>query len=61
MIYSKEGVQGFYRGFLPSLIKNTFNAGTYFSCLHYFKVALELTKMNEHAVNFWASAGARAI
>lgn len=43
------------------MIKNTLNAGTYFSTLHYFRMALAMTTMNEHAVNFWASAGARAI
>lgn len=61
LIYQREGFKGYYRGFLPSIIKNTFNAGTYFSLLHYFKVALGFSKMNEHAINFWASAGARAI
>lgn len=43
------------------MIKNTFNAGTYFSTLHYFKVLLEFTTLNEHAINFTASACARAI
>ena len=43
------------------MIKNTRNAGTYFSTLYYFKMALSITKMNEHSVNFWASAIARAI
>ena len=43
------------------MIKNTLNAGTYFSTLYYFKMALSITKMNEHSVNFWASAIARAI
>lgn len=61
LIYEREGIKGYYRGFLPSIIKNTLNAGTYFSTLHYFRMVLTLTNMNEHAVNFWASAGARAI
>jgi len=32
----KEGAAGFYRGFTPSIIKNTLNAGTYFASLHFF-------------------------
>ena len=61
LIYEREGLRGYYRGFLPSLIKNTMNAGTYFSTLHYLRVMI--TKMNimsDNWVNFWASATARA-
>ena len=34
LIYEREGVKGYFRGFWPSIIKNTMNAGTYFSMLH---------------------------
>jgi hypothetical protein len=34
LIYEREGFKGYYRGFGPSVIKNTMNAGTYFSTLH---------------------------
>lgn len=62
LIYEREGVKGYYRGFLPSLIKNTMNAGTYFSTLHYLQVAFtKANLMSENWVNFWASATARAI
>ena len=36
LVYKKEGAAGFYRGFTPSIIKNTLNAGTYFASLHFF-------------------------
>ena len=34
-IYRKEGMRGFMRGFVPSMMKNTLNAGSYFSMLYY--------------------------
>lgn len=34
-IYRKEGMKGFMRGFVPSMLKNTLNAGSYFSMLYY--------------------------
>jgi hypothetical protein len=37
LIYEREGFRGYYRGFMPSLVKNTMNSGTYFSLLHFFK------------------------
>lgn len=40
LIYQREGLLGYYRGFMPSMIKNTMNAATYFSSLHHFKMAL---------------------
>ena len=35
LIFEREGVKGYFRGFGPSIIKNTMNAGTYFSTLHF--------------------------
>lgn len=35
LIYHREGMQGFMRGFLPSILKGTLNSGTYFSSLYY--------------------------
>jgi hypothetical protein len=35
LIYEREGARGYFRGFGPSVIKNTMNAGTYFSVLHF--------------------------
>ena len=35
LIYEREGFRGYFRGFGPSIIKNTLNAGTYFSMLHF--------------------------
>lgn len=62
LIYEREGVRGYFRGFGPSIIKNTMNAGTYFSMLHYLQQALfRMNIMSDHAVNFTASACARAI
>lgn len=37
IIYQREGLKGFVRGFTPSMIKNTLNSGTYFSMLYYFE------------------------
>ena len=42
LIYRKEGFQGFLRGLWPSLIKNTLNAGTYYSILFYSETSLRL-------------------
>lgn len=62
LIYQREGFLGYYRGFLPSLIKNTMNAGTYFSALHYLRLVLQKSNtMSDNWVNFWASATARGI
>jgi hypothetical protein len=61
LIYEREGVKGYYRGFLPSLIKNTLNSATYFSTLHYLRLVIHKTNMmSENWVNFFASATARA-
>jgi hypothetical protein len=35
LIFEREGIRGYFRGFGPSIIKNTLNAGTYFSMLHF--------------------------
>lgn len=43
------------------MLKNTLNAGTYFSSLHYIKTLLLLSNMHEHSINFWASALARTV
>jgi solute carrier family 25 protein 38 len=62
LIYEREGVKGYYRGFLPSIIKNTLNAGSYFSTLHYLRLALFKTQLfQEHTVNFTAAALARCL
>lgn len=34
LVYSKEGLKGFYRGITPSLAKNGLNAGSYFASLN---------------------------
>ena len=44
-IYRKEGVPGFMRGFVPSMFKNTWNAGTYFSTLYYLEEMIRGTKI----------------
>lgn len=61
LIYEREGLFGYYRGFTPSIIKNTMNAGTYFSTLYYLKLMMQKTNMSENMNNFWASSSARAI
>jgi hypothetical protein len=47
-IYRKEGAKGFLRGLFPSVVKNTLNAGTYYSILFYSETSLRaLGKMPE--------------
>jgi hypothetical protein len=40
-IYAREGMQGFMRGFAPSMVKSVMNSGTYFGMLHYFESVLK--------------------
>ena len=62
LIYEREGMRGYFRGFGPSVIKNTLNAGTYFSTLHFLQqMLLKMNIMSDPAVNFWSSAIARAL
>jgi hypothetical protein len=62
LIYEREGFKGYFRGFGPSVLKNTLNAGTYFSTLHFLQqMLLKMNFMSDPAVNFWSSAVARAI
>ena len=43
LISRKEGPKGFMRGFVPSMMKNTLNAGTYFSMLYYTETLIRAT------------------
>ena len=62
LIFEREGIKGYYRGFLPSIIKNTMNSGTYFSTLYYLRIMFQKTNlMSDNWVNFWSSAIARGI
>jgi hypothetical protein len=62
LIKEREGLKGYYRGFIPSIIKNTLNSGTYFSTLYsLIKVLHNTTSLSDNAVNFWASAMARTL
>ena len=59
-IYRKEGLKGFMRGFVPSVLKNTLNAGSYFSMLYYTETLIRATGLfNEPQVAFMASASSR--
>jgi hypothetical protein len=62
LIMEREGIRGYFRGFGPSILKNTLNSGTYFSMLHFLQqMLLKMNFMSAHGVNFWASATARAV
>jgi len=62
LIYRKEGAKGFLRGLWPSLIKNTLNAGTYYSILFYSENSLRILGFkNESQVQAFSSAFARSI
>lgn len=59
-IYRKEGLRGFMRGFVPSMLKNTLNAGSYFSMLYYLETLIRATHLfNDSQVAFLASAASR--
>lgn len=59
-IYKKEGLKGFMRGFVPSMMKNTLNAGTYFSMLYYTETLLRSSGLfREAQIAFMASALSR--
>ncbi len=59
-IYRKEGMQGFMRGFTPSMLKNTLNAGSYFSMLYYTETLIRGTGLfNDSQASFLASAFSR--
>lgn len=61
-IYTREGFPGFMRGFTPSMIKNTLNAGTYFSMLFYFEQLIHSFNMfPDHVVSMMASGGAKTL
>lgn len=49
LIYRKEGSGGFLRGLSPSIIKNTLNAGTYYSILFYVETSLKLMGFNNES------------
>ena len=60
LIYRKEGLGGFMRGFVPSMMKNTLVAGTYFSMLYYFETLLHATGFfGNSQVAFLASSFSR--
>lgn len=60
LIYRKEGLTGFMRGFTPSVLKNTLNAGSYFSMLYYTETLIRSTNLfNDSQVFALASASSR--
>jgi len=51
---------GFMRGFTPSMLKNTLNAGSYFSMLFYTETVIRATGLfNDTQTLFLASASSR--
>ena len=59
-IYTREGMMGFMRGFTPSMLKNTINAGSYFSMLYYLESMLtNMGIFHPAQVSFMASAMSR--
>ena len=62
LIYMREGLPGYMRGFTPSMLKNTLNAGSYFSMLYYFETNLRKTGLfPESQVLLLSSASARTV
>jgi len=57
-----EGINGYFRGLSPSLIKNFMAAGTYFSSLYYFEQSLkQMHILSDGKVHFCAAAMARIV
>jgi hypothetical protein len=62
LIYRKEGAKGFLRGLSPAIIKNTLNAGTYYSILFYVETSLRVFGMqSDSQIHFIASSFARSV
>jgi hypothetical protein len=61
LINEREGFNGFYRGFRPSVLKNTMNAGIYFGALNHFKGIVRMFNENDRVVNLVASTTARVM
>lgn len=62
IIYQREGLKGYMRGFTPSMLKNTLNSGTYFSVLFYFENFFRtLPWIPPQMVSMLASSGAKTI
>jgi|688.fasta_scaffold282247_2 predicted PolB exonuclease-like 3'-5' exonuclease len=61
-IYTREGLTGFMRGFTPSMLKNTLNAGTYFGMLYYFENFYSgFGVLPVHLISILSSASAKTI
>lgn len=61
-IYRREGLTGFMRGFVPSIMKNTLNAGSYFSMLYYSETLIRATALfNDSQTFFLASSASRTV
>lgn len=60
LIYQREGLPGFMRGFVPSVMKGTVNSGVYFGMLFYNEQLLtQLGWFSQPNVQFISSAAAR--
>lgn len=61
-IYTREGLPGYMRGFTPSMLKNTLNAGTYFGMLYYFENLYSgFGVLPGHMIQMLSSASAKTI
>lgn len=62
-LYSEEGVKGFYRGFIPTLVKTPIGTAIFFGSLEHNKKFLKqhsrIEGKSSTTINFLASAGAR--
>jgi hypothetical protein len=62
LIYNREGPQGFLRGLVPSLMKNTLNSGTYFGLLFYSEERLKkMDILTPSQIQIVSSGFARAV
>ena len=60
IIYREEGVRGFYRGNVPSVLSSGISAGLYFSILGRLETITREKKINKQLSDFFCSATARS-
>lgn len=61
MIYRMEGVQGFYRGSVPSVLSSGLSAGLYFYILSRLESIHSSRNFNQEMGDFFSSATARSL
>jgi hypothetical protein len=61
VVYEREGLKGYYRGFVPSLFKATFSSATFFGVLSFAKNFLHRFSDDTKQINFYSAIFARTL